>query len=290
MANQGLRLQEGDMKTSNIFFTFGLVCIFIFLIIFFSIYTNPYTPEGHEGYVFEKPRVWGNGGFKGRVKGPGNFGVSLWRNRTINVDFRPMTLNEEFKILAKDDLNVNFRFQGVFEIQEGTIQKVVENYGGRNWYARFVKEPFRSFVRDAVHSFDSREIKANREKIAQQVLIKLRNHLEGTPFKLLKLVVGNIDYPQAVAQAVERKLAAEQELEKKAIERQIAIKNAEIRVEEARGIAESQKIINSTLTKNYLQHEAINAQNKMADSPNHTTVYIPVGTNGIPLVYNLDKK
>ena len=67
------------------------------------------------------------------------------------------------------------------------------------------------------------------------------------------------------------------------------MKNAEIRIEEAKGIAQAQKIINATLTKNYLQHEAINAQLKMADSPNHTTVYIPSGTNGIPMVYDSRK-
>lgn len=49
----------------------------------------------------------------------------------------------------------------------------------------------------------------------------------------------------------------------------------------------AQKIINATLTEAYLQHEAIQAQLEMADSPNHTTVYIPVGTNGVPLVQDL---
>ncbi|MBW2189891.1 MAG: hypothetical protein JRG93_09950, partial [Deltaproteobacteria bacterium] len=49
--------------------------------------------------------------------------------------------------------------------------------------------------------------------------------------------------------------------------------------------AEAQKIINATLTPNYLQHEAIQAQRTMANAPNHTTVYIPVGTNGLPLVH-----
>ncbi len=70
------------------------------------------------------------------------------------------------------------------------------------------------------------------------------------------------------------------------IERQ----QAEIRIVEAQGIAESQKIINATLTDKYLQHEAIEAQRKMAESPNHTTIYIPSGQNGIPLVKTLDEK
>lgn len=267
----------------------GIVTLVVTLIVFSAMFTNPYTPEGHEGYVFEQPRVWGNGGFQGAVRGPGNYGFAIWRNRAINVDFRPQTINEDFKILARDDLNVTFRFQGVFKVNEGTIQDVVEKYGGLIWYKRFVKEPFRSFVRDSVQAYDSREIKTKREVIANQVQTKLKQHLQGTPFVLVKLVVGNIDYPKAVAEAVEKKLAAEQELEKKAIEKKIAVKDAEIRVEEAKGIAQAQKIINTTLTKNYLQHEAIQAQLKMADSPNHTTVYIPSGTNGIPLIYDSKK-
>jgi len=63
---------------------------------------------------------------------------------------------------------------------------------------------------------------------------------------------------------------------------------AEIKITEAGGIAEAQRIINATLTDKYLQHEAIQAQEKMADSPNHTTIYIPSGQNGIPLVRTVD--
>jgi hypothetical protein len=59
---------------------------------------------------------------------------------------------------------------------------------------------------------------------------------------------------------------------------------ADIKITEAYGIAKSQEIINATLTDKYLQHEAIQAQEKMADSPNHTTIYIPSGQNGIPIV------
>ena len=33
----------------------------------------------------------------------------------------------------------------------------------------------------------------------------------------------------------------------------------------------------------YIQHEAIEAQKLMVNSPNHTTVYIPVGPMGVPL-------
>jgi hypothetical protein len=68
----------------------------------------------------------------------------------------------------------------------------------------------------------------------------------------------------------------------------VETQKAEIRVEEAKGIAQAQQIINATLTDRYLQHEAIKAQEKMAGSPNHTQIYIPVGNNGIPVVKTVD--
>ena len=248
--------------------------------------TNPHTPTGYEGYVYEHPRVFGEGGFRGAITGPTNFGASLWRNQVINIDTRPSTYTENFKILAKDDLNVSFNFHAVIGLEPGHIKRVVEEYGGEHWYPRFVKESFRTFIREAAQQYDSTDLKRRRKDMAEEVKTHMIRYLQNTPFRLVSLVVGNIDYPEIVAKAVEKKLAAQQLLAEKSTQKEIAQRDAEIRIEEAKGIAQAQKIINVTLTKNYLQHEAIGAQLKMAESPNHTTVYIPVGTNGIPLVKN----
>ena len=258
-------------------------CIILFLLVLTAC-TNPSTPAGNEGYVYEKPRVYGVGGFKGTINGPANYGASLWRNKVINIDIRPSTYTETFKILAKDDLNISFRFHAVIKVKPGSVKNIVEKFGGEKWYDRFVREPFRTFVRDAVQQYDSTTLKRSREQIADQVGEDLTAYLQKTPFQLVSIVVGNIDYPEIVAIAVEKKLAAQQLLAEKETQKEIAKKDAEIKIEEAKGIAEAQKIINSTLTENYLQHEAINAQLHMANSPNHTTVYIPSGANGIPLV------
>ncbi len=251
--------------------------------------SNPHTPAGHEGYVFEVPRIFGNGGFRGVVTGPGNYGLSLWRNRIINIDVRPSTYNENLNILARDDLNVTFHFHAVIGIRPGSVKDIVQSFGGEKWYVRYIQKPFKTFIRDSVQHYTSREIKANRDIIATEIRKNLSEYLEKTPFSLVSLVVGNIDYPEIVTLAVEKKLAAQQLLEEKEVQKQIARKNAQIKIEEAKGIAEAQKIINETLTANYLQHEAIMAQQNMADSPNHTTVYIPAGPNGMPIVFTPEK-
>ncbi len=246
--------------------------------------TNPSTPAGHEGYVYENPRVWGKGGFQGTMSGPENFGVSLWRNEAVIIDIRPRTYTEHFQILAKDDLNIQFNYHAILMIKPNSIKDVVEKFGGTDWYKRFIHETFRTYARDSVQKYNAVELKTKRDEMSAEVTAHLTKYLQGTPFILKSLVVGNIEYPAVVAQAVEKKLAAQQLLAEKETQKKIAQKDAEIRVEEAKGIAQAQKIINSTLTTNYLQHEAIQTQLKMADSPNHTTVYIPVGANGIPIM------
>jgi hypothetical protein len=64
---------------------------------------------------------------------------------------------------------------------------------------------------------------------------------------------------------------------------------AQIRVQEAKGIAQAQQIINGTLTPQYLQHEAIQAQEKAAENSSHTeTIYVPSGPGGIPLIATMN--
>ena len=43
------------------------------------------------------------------------------------------------------------------------------------------------------------------------------------------------------------------------------------------------QIIRGQLSGMYIQHEAIEAQKLMVNSPNHTVVYIPAGAMGVPL-------
>ena len=112
---------------------------------------------------------------------------------------------------------------------------------------------------------------------------------------VILVVVGMIVFPQY--NVWKRKLGGEAQLREQEYAKQIVVEQAkaelesakllrEAEVERARGVAESMEIISEKLEQNesYLQYLAIQAQVKMAESPNHTTVYIPVGPNGLPLI------
>lgn len=260
--------------------------ILIGLLSLTSCYTNPETPAGFEGYVYEKPIVWGKGGFHTTQTGPTSFGFSIWNNKVLNLDMRTSTYDEGFEILCQDKVNMKISAQALLSLTKGSSKDIVNTFGGEQWYKRKVKKVFRSIVRKAVQKHKSGAVKENRNVIQNDIREELGKFLKDTPINLEKLVIGNIDFPAKIVNEIENRVAMEEKEKAMGIKMKIAKQNAELRQEEAKGIAKAQAIIDKSLTNNYLQYEAIKAQAKMADSPNHTTIYIPVGNNGIPLMRN----
>lgn len=249
--------------------------------------SNPETPAGHEGYVTMTPVFFGESEFRTAQTGPTSTGLG-WRLYVHNLDFRWSTITESFQVMSTDNLMLTFNAHVVLRPSPGSIRETVEIYGADAWYSRFLKEPFRNAIYEAVAEYKALDAKDNRAEIAQASADQFRTYLGDKPFEIQSIVIGTIGLPALVRDAQEQKIKKETEQVQKEFELNIAKKDAQIRVEEAKGIAQAQEIINKTLTDRYLQHEAIQAQLKMAESPNHTTVYIPSGNNGIPIIRTID--
>jgi hypothetical protein len=247
---------------------------------------NPETPAGHEGYV-TRGAIVGQRAFVGAQTGPTSTGLG-WLLEVHNVDFRWRTYNEQFKVMSADNLSLAFNAHLVVRPTPASVKEVVETYGGEEWYPRSVQEPFRNAIYEAVAGYKALEAKDKRETISADVTEKFKMFLTNKPFEIEKIVIGTIDLPEEVARSQELKISKETEIERQEFEVKIAEKKKQIKIIEAEGIAEAQRIINTTLTPLYLQHEAIQAQVGLAGSPNHSTIYIPVGTNGIPLVKTIE--
>ena len=243
---------------------------------------NQETPAGSEGYVTRGAMI-GETTFYGIQKGPTSTGLG-WMLEIDNVDMRWTTTDEEFNIQSADNIDLTFKAHITWRPTPGEIKKIVEVYGGKECYVRFLQQPFRNAVYDAVSKAKALEAKDDREKIALFINTRMKEVVDNKPFEVQRVVIGAIDFPKELADAQNRKIATETQLQAKQFEIDIATKDAQKRIEEAKGIAQAQTIINASLTPLYLQHEAIKAQEAMANSPNHTTVYIPSGSSGIPLI------
>lgn len=267
----------------------------------FHLFRNPVTPPGYVGYL-TRGAVVGQAQFYGLQTGPTSSGLG-WLLDVINVSVTPYTFAEDFSddgsVLSADSLKISFRVHVVWRIMPERVKDFVERYSTiqpgdaserivQVAYANFIREPLRTFARDEVQKYKGLDVKDNITPIGEAITRRIRAVAENTPFEIRSVVVGNIQYPAEVADAVSRKLAAVQELERKATEIAITTREKEKRIIEAEGIAKATEIISQRLTSAYLQYEAIKAQHDMINSNNHTTIYIPVGPMGVPLVGNLN--
>ena len=257
--------------------------------------TNPSTPAGYVGYVTKHPYTM-PARFYELQTGPTSTGLG-WMLEVSNISVTPNTSTEQFvgptAVLAKDNLHIEFQAHLLWKVEPQNVKNFVEKYGETgenplsNAYVNFIKEPFRTYTRDEVQKYDGLDIKDNIDTIGSAVQDRILALTKGTPFTIISVVIGNIQYPDTVAQSVANKLAATQVLEQTTIEIQTAKAKAQIREADAEGVAKAMDTINQKLTPLYVQYEAIQAQQKMVDSPNHTEIYIPVGPMGVPIVGTL---
>ena len=261
---------------------------------------NPYTPAGYVGYL-TKGAVLGKSRFYGTQRGPTSAGRT-WLLDVANISVTPYTYTEEFTgnqaVLSRDNLKISFAVHTVWRVDETRVPLFMERFSTtlsdgnaekapdavvRVAYGNFVREPLRTFARDEVQRRPGLVVKDQLISIGDAVLARIRQYADTSPFVISSVVVGNVQYPEEVADAVSRKLAATQELERKDTEIEIERKERTKREVQAAGIANAMQIIRGQLNALYVQHEAIEAQKLMVNSPNHTTVYIPVGPMGVPL-------
>jgi regulator of protease activity HflC (stomatin/prohibitin superfamily) len=261
---------------------------------------NPYTPAGYVGYL-TRGAVFGKSIFYGTQRGPTSAGRS-WLLDVTNVSVTPYTYTEDFTgedaVLSKDNLKVAFRVHAVWRVDESRVPLFMERFSTtvsdrghekepdtivKVAYGNFIREPLRTYARDEVQQRNGLEVKDALIAIGDSVLARIRSYAADSPFTLTSVVVGNVQYPSEVADAVSRKLAATQELQRKDTEIEIERKERTKREVQAQGIANAMQIIRGQLSGMYIQHEAIEAQKAMVNSPNHTVVYIPVGPMGVPI-------
>ena len=267
---------------------------------------NETSPEGFEGYIVHKPLVFGSAYYIGSLQGPASTDL-LWRQYLTNVDMRPKTYTEQFRILSADNLNVGFEAHIRISLRSGSVQRVVEDLGAGEdwaggapvaegqqplpeWYVRNVRQPCRTAVRDIVHSYDAYDIQSHTPDISARILSRLQDEWADSPIVFENISIGNLTYPAAINAEIQRKLAAEQDLDRMDRERQIAEQQAEITITTARGRAAAQRIVNETLTPLYVQHEMLEQFRALSRSERATIIITPVGDSGSsPMIMNLPR-
>src|SRR5690606_36429359 len=143
-----------------------------------------------------------------------------------------------------------------------------------------VRDQYRATVRDKVQQLEVFEVKDEMRRIGVEVLADMKERYADSPIEFLSVDIGDIVYPRGVVDSVVAKFVTNEENERKDIELEIAQKQIEIGIAEAQGIADSQKIIRTTLDPMFLQFEALRAIEELAGAKNTTFMLMPYGKDG----------
>ncbi len=213
--------------------------------------------SGFAGYVYTKP-IFGQNKFEKVIPGPSSTGW-VWRRQVSKVSITPDTTVETFDaanggaILGKDKLPISCKASLVYRLDPTKVKEFMEDYGGiaqssgRNddevadeimlfAYKNFIQQPFRTAVRAELSQYNALDASGSLQIISDNVFEQLRKRLDGTPFIVDSVAVGETTPPPAIIDSVVKKVQTTQENERKETELQIAQKDVEI--QRARGEAE----------------------------------------------------
>jgi regulator of protease activity HflC (stomatin/prohibitin superfamily) len=208
--------------------------------------------------------------------------------RTVTWRTRLGTIDQKIESRSKDEMRIVVEATIWWKVRSGKMDKLYATVARDYEVLRdnFVIPGIRSAIRDEVAKVSYETLNSNREKYAIGITKYVGEQLAKKYVIIDKINIRNIIPPEQVNTAIEDKLAMDQKVKKAELEVTLAKKEADIRREEAKGIADAQSIIQRKLTPMYLQWHAIEMQKKLAGSPNTTFYFVPMSKNsGIPMIY-----
>ena len=149
----------------------------------------------------------------------------------------------------------------------------------------------RGAIYEEVAKVDSLKLHRQRDALQNAIQESLQARLEdrdGDALIISRVVVRALNTDPSIEESIREAVANQKKLEAKQISVDIAKKDAEIEIERARGIAEANRIINESLTAQYLQHEINVALQAFAENEGQVVV-MPANMQGFDLILDTQR-
>lgn len=225
-----------------------------------------------EGVVTDEPPM-----------GEGFHLVAPW-NKVFVYEVRQQELFEKMRVLSSNGLEIQIDASAWYEPVYKDLGNLHQSLG-QNYLDRVIKPAIRSAARSVVGRYTPEQLYSSKRDIIQdEIFIETKKILEKQFVQLNEILVRDVTLPATIKQAIERKLKQEQESLEYEFRLVTAQKEAEKVIIEAKGKAESNRILSASLTDKILQDKGIDATIKLANSPNSKVIVIGSGDSGLPLI------
>jgi regulator of protease activity HflC (stomatin/prohibitin superfamily) len=215
--------------------------------------------------------------------GEGFHVVAPW-NEVIKYEVRQQELTEKMKILSSNGLDIQLEATAWYQPE---VEKLglLHQTKGENYLERVIKPAMRSATRSVVGRYTPEQIySSKRDAIQNEIYEETKKIIENQYIQLNEVLVRDVTLPDAIKDAIERKLGQEQESLEYEFRLEKASKEAEKQRIEAKGKADANAILSASLNDKILKDKGIEATLKLATSPNAKVVVIGSGADGMPLI------
>jgi regulator of protease activity HflC (stomatin/prohibitin superfamily) len=199
------------------------------------------------------------------------------------LSVRTHEISEHAAVPSKEGLTVELEVSALYHLEAGAAPAVLRTLGPE-YRSVLIAPMLRSVIRGATVNHEAKALyTSGREVIAQEIQGALHEMLAERGIVLEKVLLRKIVLPKMVEDAINSKLAAEQEAERMKFVLLKETQEAERKRVEATGIAEFQRIVSQGISEQLLKWKAIEVAGELSRSPNSKLVILGDKT-GLPII------
>lgn len=197
--------------------------------------------------------------------------------------------SDPIQTLSADGLTLVLDVTVWYRLSADDAPDIIRNIGV-DYESKIVLPAIRTAIRDVAVNFPANDIySSKRDDYVNEVAAKLEGSFKGRGLILEKVLLRNVELPLKVREAIDEKISSEQRAQQMVYVLQKEKQEAERKTIEAQGVAEAQRIINSTISNSYLQWKYIETLKELVNSPNNSFVIAPYDQKLTPML-NFNQK
>jgi prohibitin 1 len=239
------------------------------------------VPPGHVGILI----------LFGKIHGSVDEGLHLV-NPLVSMELMNVRTQEVFEHAeapSREGLNIVLEVSCLYHLNPGDAVRVYRQIGPQ-YREIVVKTQFRSAIRGVTVGHDAKDLyTSSREMVANEIYEGLVSDLSKRGIEVENILLRRIQLPASVVEAINSKLAAEQEAQRMRFVLAKEEQEAERKRIEAQGIQNFQRIVSQGLSEQILRWKGIEATSRLSESPNSKVVIIG-GKDGLPLIFNVGEE
>jgi prohibitin 1 len=247
------------------------------LVVTLGFATVKVVPPGHVGVLI----------LLGKVYGSVSEGIHLI-NPLASMEIMTIRTREVFEHAeapSREGLNVVLEVTCLYHLNPAAVVELYRQLGP-NYEQVVVNPQFRAAIRGITVNHEAKDLyTSSRELISNEIFRDLEINLGKRGIIVETILLRKVDLPKLVVDAINAKLAADQQAQQMRFVLDKERQEAERKRIEAQGVQDFQKIVSQGLSEPYLRWKGIEATRALAES-NNSKIVIVGGRDGLPLILN----